>query len=106
MNTTNPENGMKHFLIALAVVTARRVLATKVGQDVLGWANEQMGIQDPHRAAQELVQALALYPSHRMDARGPRGCLLRALEALEPEVARRIQNGEDPIHLLEDAEPC
>jgi hypothetical protein len=38
-------------------------------------------------AVEKLVTALYLYPDCRLDSRGPYGCVLDAIEALDPEAA-------------------
>lgn len=47
-----------------------------------------------HEAVQHLIMAMYLYAGYRVQARGPRGCLVDAIELLEPETARRIRDGE------------
>jgi len=43
-------------------------------------------------AVQELVTALYLYPNYRVDSRGPRGCLLRAIRELDPQIHQELIN--------------
>lgn len=44
------------------------------------------------KAAERLVFALHIYPHYRLDARGPSGCIMRALEEIAPGVAAELAN--------------
>lgn len=62
---------------------------------------------DVHGAVQALVRAMWLYQGYRVDSRGPVGCLIEAIEKLEPETARKIRDGEagddwDKVYERED----
>jgi len=46
------------------------------------------------RAARKLITALYLYPGHRVDSRGPAGCIVDALEEIAPEVAAELREGD------------
>lgn len=49
-------------------------------------------VADPDRdkAAECLVRALWIYAGHKIDSRGPLGCIMDALRAIAPEVAAEI----------------
>ncbi len=54
-----------------------------------------------HRAVQSLLFAMRIYPGYKVESRGPSGCILDAIEVLEPEVAAKIRDGVDPGDLLD-----
>lgn len=54
-----------------------------------------------HYAVQKLLFAMRIYPGYPVESRGPSGCILAAIEALEPEVAKQIQDGADPGDLMD-----
>jgi hypothetical protein len=58
--------------------------------------------KDLHKAAQKLLFALAIYPNYRVDSRGPRGCLLDALDVLDPKAAAKLRDGQDAHDLLDE----
>jgi len=58
-----------------------------------------MGKKD---AAQDLLRCLWLYPNYRVDSRGPYGLILDAIEKLDPEVAKKLREGEDPGDFVAD----
>ena len=54
-----------------------------------------------HQAVQHLLCAMWLYPTHTLNSRGPAGCLLDAIEALEPHTAKRLHDGDEVGDLYE-----
>lgn len=40
-----------------------------------------------------LLRMMWLYPNYRVDSRGPSGCLMEAIELLDPPTAERLRNG-------------
>jgi hypothetical protein len=50
------------------------------------------------RAAERLVFCMRIYNGHRTDARGPAGCLIDALEAVSPAVAKTLREGIADAH--------
>lgn len=50
----------------------------------------------------KLVACLYLYPNYRVDSRGPYGLILDAIEDLDPEVAKRLKEG-DLLELYKEA---
>ncbi len=48
---------------------------------------------DLDRAAEALVRAFHLYPHYQVDARGPAGCIMDALDEIAPDIAAEIRTG-------------
>lgn len=55
-----------------------------------------------HNAAQKLIFAMAIYSGYAVKTRGPSGCILDALEVLDPKAAAKIRDGVDPSDLLDE----
>lgn len=55
----------------------------------------------PHQAVQKLLTAMRLYPGYKVESRGPSGCILAAIEQLEPETAAKIREGADLDDLVD-----
>lgn len=54
-----------------------------------------------HRAVQSLLFAMSIYRGHSITHRGPAGCLMTAIELLEPETAVRLADGCEPGDLMD-----
>jgi hypothetical protein len=52
-------------------------------------------LTDKQAVAAKLFDCLWLYGNYEVDSRGPRGLLLDAIEALAPELAEPLRDGED-----------
>ncbi len=50
--------------------------------------------EDAHNAVQALVRAVWLYAGYNVGSRGPIGCLIEAIELLEPRTAAKIRSGD------------
>ena len=46
-----------------------------------------------HEVVQRLLFAMRIYSGHSISHRGPSGCLMDAIEALEPATAQKIRDG-------------
>jgi hypothetical protein len=63
------------------------------------FVQEQLGDDRCDRAAEALVRALRLYDGYTVGSRGPSGCIIDALEAIAPDVAREIRDGAEPSEI-------
>lgn len=61
-------------------------------------------VPDPHAAVQKLLFAMKIYPGYSVESRGPSGCIIDAIAELEPDTAKKIQDGDDLEDLLEDVD--
>lgn len=55
-----------------------------------------------HEAVQRLLFAMHIYSGHAINHRGVSGCLMKAIEILEPKTARKIRDGVDLADLLDE----
>lgn len=55
------------------------------------WEVDESDPGPAERAARKLVTALYLYPGHRVDSRGPAGCIMDALDEIAPEIAAEVR---------------
>lgn len=62
---------------------------------------------DPPAAivVQKLLTCLWLYGGYETRSRGDYGCVLAAIDAVAPEVAQRLRDGESPGMLLNEIDP-
>lgn len=54
------------------------------------------------RAVGNLIKAMDLYHGFKLESRGPYGCLMRAIEALDSKKAQLIRDNEVPLSTLYD----
>lgn len=58
-------------------------------------ARRKRGAQRADWIAERLVFALHIYAGHRIDSRGPSGCIMDVLDEVAPRVAKEIRDGGD-----------
>ena len=65
----------------------------QAGAAVMDGAESTPVVTDTGAAVEKLVTALHLYNGYKIDSRGPYGCLLDAIEELDPEAAKMLKEG-------------
>lgn len=60
--------------------------------------------QKGKNTVEDILTMFWLYPNYRIDYRSNSGLLLDIVERFDPEVARRLRDGEDPRSLSEHCE--
>jgi len=52
-----------------------------------------------HDVAEKLVRCVYLYGGYDVNSRGPQGCILDALEAIAPDIAKQVrEDGWDDVY--------
>lgn len=52
-----------------------------------------------HDVAEKLVRCMYLYGGYSVSSRGPSGCILDALDAIAPDIAKQIrEDGADAVY--------
>jgi len=86
-----PSQDQLATMIEAAVdAVAKGELRTLKRDEIKPWLDGVSAGAAMNDAAERLVFALHIYPNYRVDSRGPAGCIMRALEAIAPDVAAEL----------------
>ena len=89
--TTTVNAGTAFLAICEDMDRIRRETVRDVG--MIDGATWTPVVTDTGAAVEKLVTALHLYNGYKIDSRGPYGCLLDAIEELDPEAAKMLKEG-------------